>query len=97
MFTAQRLSELEQRKQLLLAQSAIQRGLIQLHAHNAAGSLNWVQPVQRMMHTAGPWAWIAAPVAGFFVARNWRSALRWGLRGLSLWRLVRPLLKPDPK
>ena len=43
--------------------------------------------------TVKPFAWMAAPVAGFLLTRHWRGALRWGTRGWGLWRMVRPLLR----
>jgi hypothetical protein len=74
-----RLEELHARKELLLLQADAQRRLIALEAANTAIALRWVESVQRAWEQVSPLVWLAAPVAGFYVARRARSVWRWGL------------------
>ena len=72
-----RLDELRARKELLLLQAEAQRRLIALEATNTAVALRWVESVQRAWQRVKPFAWLGAPVAGFYLARHARSVWRW--------------------
>jgi hypothetical protein len=97
MFGQTRLTELQARKELLLFEARVERELLALEAQNVAHALRWIEPVHRAWLHIKPLAWLAAPVAGFYLARrgrsvwSWASRLvnvgRWASRILSVWRL----------
>lgn len=61
-----------------MLQAAAHRQLLDWEAAQVAQSLRWAEPVYRGWQQIKPWAWLVAPVAGFFAARNFRSLWRWG-------------------
>lgn len=93
MFAQARLNELHARKQLLVTQADLQRRLLRLEAENVAAAIRWLDPVYRLWQNVKPFAWAAAPVLGFFLARGRSSVLRWGLRGLGLWHWFRRFVR----
>ena len=89
MFGQTRLDELLARKELLLTQADAQRRLIALEAQNAADSLWWLESVHRAWQQVRPFAWLVAPVAGFYLAQRARSVWWWGGHLTKIWRWVR--------
>jgi hypothetical protein len=83
-----RLNDLRSRKELLLVQADAQRRLIALEAQNAADSLRWADSIHRAWQEVKPLAWVAAPVAGFCLARYRRSVGRLGLHLFKAWRWI---------
>jgi len=88
MFGQTRLSELRARKELLVVEADAHRQLLALDAQAAAHSLRWLEPVHRGWQQVKPFAWLVAPVAGFYVARRGRSVWRWGLRLFDIGRRI---------
>lgn len=93
MFTTEKLKALEERRQLLLAQSEIHRCLILVDLRTAGRSLKWLEPAQRVAQRMRPMIWLVVPAGGFLAASLWRPALRWGVRGLAAWRLIKPWVR----
>ena len=89
MFGQTRLKELRARKELLLGQADAHRRLIALDTQDIAHALRWVESVQRAWQHFKPLAWLAAPVAGFYLAQRGRSVWRWGLRLVEVGRWAR--------
>jgi hypothetical protein len=87
------VNDLAERKQLLLAQSDAHRLLIRLECQNLQSSLRWLPPVERVAQATHSYGWVLGAAAGLMLAWRGRSLLKWPLRGLALWRLVRPFLK----
>jgi hypothetical protein len=79
MLVGQNLRDLEQRRQLLLAQSGLQRATLDLNLRTAVASLGWVDLAVRLGQAIRPWLFAVAPIAGWLVAR----------RSLRLWDVVR--------
>ena len=92
MFGQTRLKELRARKELLLAQADAHRRLIALDARDIAHALRWVESIQRAWQRVKPFASLAAPVAGFYLARHGRAAWRGGLRIVEVGRWVSRIL-----
>jgi len=92
MFGQAKLADLQIRKQMLLIQADAQRRLLVVDAKSVATSLHWVETVHRVWQQIKPLALMAAPVAGFFVARRGRSLWQWGSRAFGIWGWVRPFL-----
>jgi hypothetical protein len=89
MFGQTRLNELRARKELLVAQAAAHRQVLALDAETVAHSLRWLDVAVGWWQRIKPFAWIAAPFAGFYAVRHGRSVWRWasGLGQVAQWLL----------
>ncbi len=89
MSTTAQLTELQRHKHALLAQSELYRGMLQLEYARLEHNLAWVDGGLRLVKSFSPWLALAAPLAGYFLARK-RSGRRglW-LKGWAAWRLLR--------
>jgi len=92
MFGQTRLNELRTRKELLLVQANAQRQLIALDAQNVVHALRWLDSVHRAWQHIKPLASMAAPVAGYYMARKGRSLWRWVVLLVEVGRRVRRIL-----
>jgi len=92
MFGQTRLNELRTRKELLLVQANAQRQLIALDAQNVVHALRWLDSVHRAWQHVKPLASVAAPVAGYYMARKGRSLWRWVVLLVEVGRRVRRIL-----
>ncbi len=92
MFGQTRLNELRTRKELLLVQASAQRQLIALDAQNVVHALRWLDSVHRAWQHVKPLASMAAPVAGYYMARKGRSLWRWVVLLVEVGRRVRRIL-----
>jgi len=92
MFGQTRLNELRTRKELLLVQANAQRQLIALDAQNVVHALRWLDSVHRAWQHVKPLASMAAPVAGYYMARKGRSLWRWVVLLVEVGRRVRRIL-----
>jgi hypothetical protein len=70
MLVGQTIRKLEQRRQILLAQSGLHRATLDLHLTTAAESFRWLDAGVRFGRRAGPWLMALAPLAGFLAARK---------------------------
>ena len=96
MFTGQEVTELAARKQLVLAQSQAHRLLIQLEAQQLRATLSgWQQPAGAIGQAGRRYGWVLAAASGLLLSGRGASWLRWGLRGVAAWKLVKKLLKWD--
>jgi hypothetical protein len=92
MVSEQKLKALHERKAILIAQCDLCRGIIDVEVARASGTLDWFARWRTSLDRLRPWIPLVAPFAGFLLARNWRTLLKWSGRGLS-WRLIGRLLK----
>jgi len=92
MFGQTRLNELRTRKELLLVQANAQRQMIALDAQNVVHALRWLDSVHRAWQHVKPLASMAAPVAGYYMARKGRSLWRWVVLLVEVGRRVRRIL-----
>ena len=92
MFGQTRLKELHARKELLLVQADAHRQLIALDAQNVVHALRWLDSVHRAWQHFRPLASMAAPVAGFYMARKGRSLWRGVVLLVEVGRRVRQIL-----
>jgi len=77
---------------LLLVQASAQRQLIALDAQNVVHALRWLDSVHRAWQHVKPLASMAAPVAGYYMARKGRSLWRWVVLLVEVGRRVRRIL-----
>lgn len=92
MVSGQELARLQARKELLIAQCDLQRGIVDVELARLRGGLSWMHRGGEWLQRVRPWLPLIAPVAGFIVARRWKTVL--GLAGRTvgwrvLWRLFR--------
>jgi len=80
------LVRLQARKELLIAQCDLQRGLLHLECERLRASLGWLERGAGWAQRARPWLPFAVPVLGFLVARRWKSVAR--VAGSGGWRLL---------
>lgn len=92
MVSEAKLREIAEQKALLVAQCDLHRGIIAVEITRAKHSFDWFDRVSIWIQKVRPWMPLAAPVAGFFVAKNWRTMLKWSGRTLS-WKLLSRLLR----
>ena len=86
--TAQ-MKELQEWKELLLAQSELRRRMLQLQYEELESRTEWVDKGFSFLQSARPFLVIAAPLAGFLVARRWSLLRKLSATGLLSWRLIR--------
>ena len=92
MVSEKKLNALRERKELLIAQCDLCRGIIDVELARASVTLDWMSRWRMKLDKLRPWFPLMAPVAGFVLARNWRTLLRWSGRGFG-WQLIGRLLR----
>ncbi len=93
MVPRQTVKELADRKKLLVAQCEAHRALLQLERERLRASLRWVAPVGKVVRAVRSHGWVVSAVAGLLVAKRGRSLLQWLIRGVQVWRQLRPFIK----
>jgi len=90
MLAQEKLSELAERKKLLVLQADLHRAVLQAEVVNARARLMWLGQVREKM-PGGPWWLAGGATAGLLLARKWRPLLKWFPAGLTAWRLLKKL------
>ncbi len=90
MFKQKNLSELAERKELLVLQSELHRALLQAEVANLRARWQWLGQAREKL-PGGPWLLAGGAAAGFLLLRRWRTAVKWFPVLLSAWRWVRKL------
>lgn len=92
MVSREELARLRARKELLITQCDLQRGILHLEIERLRARFGWLERGAGWAQRARPWLPFAVPVIGFLVARRWKtlgrvaaSSTGWRL----LWRLFR--------
>ena len=93
---AQTLAELALRKKLLQAECDLHRALITQECQNLGQALRWVDGGVRWARKLGPWLPVVAAVGGIVAARRGGGLIRFALKAVSGYRLVRGLLNRKP-
>jgi hypothetical protein len=91
MFSSRALGELEVRRQQLIAAAVDHRAALQTDLLDLTNALGWVDRAASWLHRARPLLWVAAPAAGFLVARRARTILRWLPSLLPWWRVAQAI------
>jgi hypothetical protein len=92
MVSEEKLRALKEKKELLIAQCDLHRGIIALEFARARHSIDWFSRGSEILDRVRPWIPLAAPVAGFFMIRNWRTVLKWSGRTVG-WKLLGRLIR----
>jgi hypothetical protein len=89
MSAEKKLSELAERKQLLLLQADLHRAVLQAEIATLRARWQWVaQARDKFPAKAG---WLLGSAAGVLAVRNWRHTLKLIPVGLATWRWWRKL------
>ena len=80
MFFTQELSDLRARKRILQAQSDLQRSLLEVELVQAKQNFNPAALGGHWLSRVKPFLPFAAPVAGFFLVKRWRTIAKWAGR-----------------
>jgi hypothetical protein len=92
MFATAEIKALRNKKQQLLLESEINRQVLVLECIQLKSSFRWTQTGVRWFKTIPP-AWlILAPVAGYLVARSFRSERGWLHKAIVFGEMIRKLL-----
>ena len=85
------VTELAERKRLLLLQADLHRTVLRAELASARARLEWLQSARDKVGAASPWLALGAGVAGILAARRWRNVVRWIPTALAAWRWLRKL------
>ena len=93
MFSGSKLKELEEAKQLLIAQAELHRSMLRMEAAGWTSRLARIQGVRDSLMSYKGIIMTVAAGAGLIAATRGRSVFRWIPTALSMWRSVRGILK----
>jgi hypothetical protein len=88
---AENLTDLADRKQLLILQADLHRAVLETEVASARSRLLWVTEVREKLPKLSGWVTVGGAVAGFLVLRRWRTAVKWVPAAVSAWRWLRKL------
>jgi len=89
----EKLRELAERQNLLVAQAELRRVMFDLEARRVRSSFGWLARAGQAIHTCRPWLGALAPVAGLLVAWRGPRVLRWALSTAPLWKPVAEVVR----
>lgn len=92
MVSERELNQLQARRELLVTQCDLQRGILRLECARLRESVGWMTRGAGWARRVRPWLPLAVPVLGFLVARRWKTVLGYAGKTLGtrlLWRLFR--------
>ena len=87
------LDALDREKAALIAESSLNRAVMQAEFQNLRSTLGWVSGATRTSREYAPWLLLLTPIAGFLVARGFRRADSWVKRVASGLKWLGPLYK----
>lgn len=91
MFVDVQLEQLDLRRKALIAQSELQRAVLQLECIRLQPYIERVDTGVGIFNKARSFWMVAAPALGAVFATQWRKAATWVPSGLVAWRTVRRL------
>lgn len=83
------LTELEQRKRLLVLEGDLHRAVVRAEYASARDRLGSLRQARSQLRRAGPWLAVGASAVGLLAATRWRRLARWIPAALTAWRWVR--------
>jgi hypothetical protein len=90
-FGQKELEELAREKQALLAESNLNRLVLQAEIHHLRSATAWVGEAARWPQKAGPLLLVLAPLAGFLLTRISRREDSWFNRVAAATKYIGPL------
>ena len=85
------LTELAERKRLLVVQADLQRAMIRAECARVRARFNWMYEARQKAGAAGPWLALGAGALGILAARRWSNLARWIPTALAVLRWIRKL------
>jgi hypothetical protein len=85
-FAFTELDQLETRKQELLLESELHRQTLALQWQGLKVSVSWMRTGIDLVRSLQPLWVVAAPMAGLFLGRQWKSGSGWWRKALFVWR-----------
>lgn len=89
MAVSKELSELAERKRLLLLESRMHRDLLSLEAGRLQERLDRLSGVWKQTQRLAPWVLAGSAAAGAVGGRKWAGVLRLAPKAWALWRWLR--------
>lgn len=89
MFDAEKVKELQLRKQALLIESELNRRALQAEVGEFKNSFSWFSEGWEMFSVLKPFWMVMAPFAGFSIARKWSKATSRWRKGILIAGLLR--------
>lgn len=83
------LSELQERKRLLILQSDLHRLLLRAECSSVSARLSWLSEVKSQVRSASPWLGVGTAVVGMLATRRLRRLALWTSTAIAVWRWVR--------
>lgn len=82
------LTELQERKRLLILQADLHRALLRAECVSMHERLSWLNEARDKMRSASPWLAVGAVAGGLLAASRWRKLAKWVPTALAAWRWV---------
>jgi hypothetical protein len=95
MHEGRELTELAERKRLLVAQADLHRAILRAEGVRVRSRFNWISEAREKVGAAGPWLALGAGALGILAARRWRNVVRWIPTALAIWRWIQKLKRPE--
>lgn len=93
MLGRQELDQLSREKEALLAESNLNRAILNAELQNLRSGLGWVDGATRTSRQFAPLLLLLAPLAGFFLTRGVRRTDSWLKRAVAAVKWAGPLYK----
>lgn len=91
MFAPRQMTELQQRKRLLVLEADLHRAMLCAGVANVRERLDWLQAAREQARSAGPWLGLGAAALGLLVAWRGRKLARWIPTALAAWASIQKL------
>lgn len=91
MFAPRQVTELQERKRLLVLQADLHRALLRAEAANVRERLGWLNEAREQARSAGPWLGLGAAAIGVLAAWRGRKLARWVPAALAAWGWIQKL------
>lgn len=85
------LTELTERKRLLILEADLHRSVIGMERANIRARLSALDEVRQRAAAGGPWLLAGSAVAGLIAVRKWRSLAQWIPMAFTAVRWMRAL------
>lgn len=89
MSAKQQMTELAERRRLLLLEAELHRRIIGMEYQGLRGQLASLKTLRGQVAGGKPWFIGGAAVVGLLAARHWRKVFRWLPHVLTVWRFWR--------
>jgi hypothetical protein len=89
MFVGEELERLELRRRALIAQSEVQRAMLQLECIRLRAYLDDIDSGTEILKKTRPFWLVAVPALGILLGSRWRRLTTWVPTGIIAWKTIR--------